>query len=601
MRPIDSLSRHRTLAIIIALIALVAIIYSPTARYPYVNYDDDAYVYDNRHVTTGLTWPNIVWDFGIHPDSMGDYSPLVFLSHQIDVSLFGVQPAGPHHLVNVALHATAAVLLFVLLSRMTATTWTAAWVACLFAIHPIHVQSVAWVTERKDCLCAVFWMAALLAYERYVRAPRPRRYLLIMLWMTCALLAKPLAVTLPCVMLLLDYWPLARLRQNVRRCIIEKLPLLGLSILDCIMTVIGQQLAQAMVGAYSRQQRIENSIISYAVYLRKAIWPSDLAVFYQFPSEIPISRVVLCATILLAITAGCIILSRRRPYLIVGWLWYLGTMLPMIGIVQVGAQALADRYAYIPLIGVYLMVAFAACDLATRRATPTFPKAPAIIACILIAALTIRASIEVRHWSSGEALFRHAIAVTNKNYIAHNNLGTALLTQGNRPAALAEFERALRDSPDNIEAINNIAMYLAADGQLDQALAMLRRSAAISPHHAPTRYNLGVVLLQLNRPAEAETELRAAIQADPNREPAYYNLGISLMRQGRASEAIAPLETAVALKPSAADAWNNLGICYAAAARTTDAATAYEQSLRADPNFAPARTNLQRLGGEQGN
>jgi protein O-mannosyl-transferase len=575
------------------LVLLVAIIYWPTARYPFVKYDDDGYVYENRHVATGLSVENIRWDFGIHPDGMGAYSPLTFLSHQLCVQLFGVQSAGAHHLVNVIFHAIAVVLLFVWLSRMTQQIAPSAIVAALFAVHPLHVQSVAWVAERKDCLCAAFVMATLLVYERYARRPTWWRYVLILLLFASALLAKPLAVTLPAAMLLLDYWPLARIPGHLRRCIVEKIPLFILSAGASALNMADQAAAQAMTDAHTPVQCIENAIISYVIYLRKAIWPDKLAVFYPFPAEIPIWKVAVCAAILLVATGIAVLWARRRPYVTVGWFWYLGVMLPMSGVVQVGAQAWADRYAYLPLIGIYIIVAFGAADALRASALPR--RIYCAFAAAIIAALAVNASIQVHHWSSGEALFRHAIAVTRGNYIAHNNLGAIYLLRGNRPAAMGEFEEALRENPDHIDAINNIAMQYAQDGRYADALNLLRRGEQLWPRHFTTRYNIGYVLLRMNRPTEAEVELRAALAIDSDHDQAHYNLAAALMRQGKFADAIPELRTVLAVKPTAADAWNNLGICCEAMGRVDDAMRDYERALQEDPLFAPARANLDRM------
>jgi Tfp pilus assembly protein PilF len=591
--PIDCLVEP---AVGAALVLLTVLVYSTTFRYPFVNLDDPVYVSQNPHVQAGLTPQGVRWAFTTF--DCGNWHPLTWLSLQLDASLFGGQNAGGYHLTNVLLHAANTLLLFLVLGRMTGAVWRSALVAGLFALHPLHVESVAWVSERKDVLSTLFWMLALAAYLRYVRRPGPGRYLPVALALALGLLAKPMLVTLPCVLLLLDWWPLGRLTlgpipaahpTGARRLLLEKLPLFALALASCAVTLVAQLHGQAVapLEEFPPAARVGNALLAYAAYLGKTLWPFRLAAYYPHPGAVPVAAAAGAGILLLAVTA-LVLALRRRPYLPVGWLWYLGTLVPVIGLVQVGGQAFADRYTYVPLIGVFVMLVWGGADLAAGRVPGA---ALAAGAALVLSACGVLTWLQVRHWQSSLHLWEHAVAVTPANGLAHLNLGACYYERGRLADARRELEQAAALGPGRAEPHARLATVLAEVGQWPQAADEYRRATALAPEAAWLHANFGTVLLELGCPDEALAEFRRAVALDPDLPLAHANLGIVLRAFGRPEEAEAAFRRAVALDPALAPAHAGLGDVLADLGRTDEARAEYRRAL--DPGDRQARSRLQ--------
>jgi tetratricopeptide (TPR) repeat protein len=494
-------------------------VYAPVRQYDFTNYDDDIYVTDNPHVLGGFTHKNVSWAFTHFHAS--NWHPLTWLSHMLDVKLWG-QNAGGHHLTNVLIHSANGVLLFLVFNSMTGAVWRSALVAAVFAWHPLHVESVAWIAERKDVLSAFFWILTMAAYLSYMRKPRVRRYLLVVALFAGGLMSKSMVVTLPFVLLLLDYWPLRRaglIRRDAHKWLklfLGKIPLIALAILSAGITIFTQQRSGAIKSALELpwQLRISNALIGYVSYLGKALWPVKLAAFYPFPSVIPLWQVASAVALLLAITILTLAAAKASPYLAVGWFWYLGTLVPVIGLVQVGSQAMADRYSYIPLIGVATAGAWGAWEL-LKKLRHAHVIAGALFATTTLLMLQASAR-QIRHWHDSFTLFEHALAVTSDNWGAHNNLSDAFLGR-----------------PDGARA--------AADHA--------REAVRLSPNQPVPYMNLGLALRRLNKNPDAITQFERALVLRPDWPDAHQNLGVSLMLEGRVEEALPHFYEALRLDP----------------------------------------------------
>jgi tetratricopeptide (TPR) repeat protein len=596
-------ARH-TFLIYLGLLVATFAVYAQVHRFDFVNFDDPEYVSANPHVRTGITPANIAWAFT--STEAANWFPLTRLSHILDCQLFGLR-SGWHHLVNVLLHALAALLLFAFLNRSTGRRWPSAAVAFLFALHPLHVESVAWVAERKDSLSAFFWSLALWSYVRYVERPRLGRYLLVVLAFGLGLLAKPMIVTLPIVLLLVDVWPLERASgwswSRMVPLLGEKIPLFAMSAAVACATFLVQQAGGAVrsIDTFPLGLRLENALISPVVYIGKLFWPAGLAVFYPYPRAIPVWQAAAAALFIAAISVAAWRSARKYPYLMAGWLWYLVTLGPVIGILQVGAQARADRYTYIPTVGLTIMLGWGAADL--LRVAPRARPVAAALAATVGACCVALTWIQIGYWRDSRTLFAHAVAVTEGNYLAHHNLGVALAAEpADLDQAIAEYQAALRIRPDYARAHTDLGSALARlPGRLPDAMAEFRAALAISPDLAIPHNNLGSALAQAGRWSEAISEYRAALAIDPdyldagqNLAEAEYNLGLALAKtDGRASEAIAHLEAALRLRPDFAEAHNNLGVILAQAPGGAGGAIEHFQAaLRIDPDYADAHLNL---------
>lgn len=575
----------RTIIVCVILASVTLAVFWPVRHQQFVNLDDDIYVTDNPHVVTGLNWQNVRWAFtatrGAH------WFPMTWLSHMLDCQLFGLN-AGAHKLVNVAFHAGSVLILFIFLQRATGKTWTSAFAAAVFAVHPLRVESVAWVTERKDVLSVFFWMLTMWAYLRYVERPGTARYMWMLCFFILGLMSKPMVVTLPFALLLLDIWPLRRGWQ-VR----EKLPLFALA----TVAAVAQFCVTAHAGNISSTEiitwnfRLKNLAVSYALYLLKMFWPHNLAVLASFPSEQPVLRVVGAVALLVAITVATIQARYRRPYLLVSWLWFLGTLLPVIGVVHAAGLVLfADRYTYIPMIGVVIGAIRWAAE-ATNR--PQFRLPVAAGALVLLAGCVVLTRAQLSYWSDSETLLRRTLAVSPGNFLAESNLGVALSNRGRLEEAIAHLQNAVQQQPRYAYAHNHLGRAYFSVGRIDEAIAHLREAVELSPNDAAGHNNLGLALAQEGRSEEAIAEFTRAVRLKPDYALAHANLGGVLVSLGKIEEALPHLREAVRLKPDFAEAQFNLGAALAQQGRTSEAREHLDLAVKLDPNLAAARRSLE--------
>jgi tetratricopeptide (TPR) repeat protein len=594
--------------IYLALLISTLAVYAQTASFEFVNFDDPDYVTRNPHVRAGWTAEGVKWAFTSR--EAANWFPLTRLSHMLDAQIFGLR-AGAHHLTNAGLHALAAMLLFAFLKRASGARWASAFTAAVFALHPLHVESVAWVAERKDVLCAVFWFLSLWAYVQWSRNGARQWYGLALAAFCGGWMAKPMIVTLPAVLLLLDAWPLGRLRP-LRARLEEKIPFFAVSIAGAALTFAAQRGSGAVqpLAAFPLGLRVEDALVSCMIYIQETIWPTGLAVFYPYPRAVPIWQAAGAALVLAGVSIWTAREFSRRPYLAVGWCWYLVTLLPVIGLMQVGAQARADRYMYVPMVGLSLMVAWGARDV--LRAWPRFRVPAAVLAGAALLACGAAAWAQTRYWENSGTLFRHALEVTEGNYLAEHNLGVYLLEQPDSLTdAIAHLEQAVRLNPDSVRAHSDLGNALSRiPNRLEEAIGEYRAALRIDPDSPIPHNNLGNTLAQTGRLeeaiaqyqtalrlkpdyAEARANLAAALAASPDSAERHYNLGVTLSRQGRAAEAVAEFEAALRLKPDYADAENNLGVTLTQMPqRSGEAIAHFQAALRLRPDYADAHYNL---------
>ncbi len=532
-----------------ALLALVTIaLYWPATSHDFVNFDDNLYLTENPHVQGGLNWAGVKWAFS-NPVA-GNWHPLTMLSHMLDCQLFGLKPWG-HHLTSVLLHAVNTVLVFVLLQRLTGAFWRSVLVAALFGLHPLHVESVAWVAERKDVLSTCFGLLSLIAYTRYVTSDKWQVtrtdsilsrvachaslfYGLALLLFALGLMSKPMLVTWPFLMLLLDWWPLQRVASgkwqvaNVRSLVWEKIPFFALAAVMSIVTYVVQQHSGMvqMIQNLPLGARSGNALISYCRYLGKLFWPVDLAFFYPHPGKWPREEVVLAGGLILGLTVLFIVQCRRRPFLLMGWLWYCGTLVPVIGLVQVGNHAMADRYTYVPSLGVLVLTIWGICELAGRWRYHGLVLSVAGCAAIVLCFGVTRQQLE--YWKDDETLFRHALEVTDNNYLAHNNLGVALEKKGQTDEAIRQYQEAIRLKPDFAETHGNLGAILGTQGQTDEAIRQFQEVIRLVPDDAAAHYNLGTALGVKGQIDEAISQFQEAIRLKPDYAEARHNLAYAL-------------------------------------------------------------------------
>jgi len=638
----------RTQIVICLLLALaVWVVFGQTVHHEFVNYDDNRLVYENPAITAGLSLKGIVGAF-IHINAQ-EWYPLTSLSHMLDCQLYGLN-AGGHHLTNVLLHSATAIILFLVLQTMTGALWPSAFVAAVFAIHPLRVESVAWVTERKDVLSGLFFVLTLGAYVRYVRRlerSRPEAaehhsafdlraltstdYWLTLLLFVLGLLSKTMLVTVPLVLLLLDYWPLGRFQrsifnwQNVTRLVCEKLPFLLLAAAAGVATILAQADSIQSVQKLGLPSRMGNALLVYATYLGQMFYPVGLAVLYPHPgNQLSVWWMGLSLVLLSIISVGVVRWQRTRPYLLMGWLWYLGMLVPVIGILQVGLQARADRYTYLPQIGLYVLLAWGGMDLCGLwRYGRAVLRA---VATVVLGVLTIFAHVQTSYWRDSVSLWTHTLACTPRNFIAHSNLGNALTVLGRTDEALVHYKQAIELQPDSAEANNNLGSEFVKQGKLDVAMTYLQRALQLKPDYAAAYCNLGVALAAQGKREQAIQYYERAVQLKPDLAEAHYKLGIAFAEQGnleearqhyvravqlkpddaqvhnsfsvtltklgKLEEAIEHCQVALHLKPEDANAHNNLGVALVAQWRLDEAIQQYERALQLKPDFAEAHDNL---------
>ena len=574
----------------IALAVVTGAVYFQTAGFDFVNYDDPGYVTGNPIVKAGLTASGVAWAFTT--DHMANWHPITWLSHMLDCQLFGLS-SGAHHLVNVAFHVLDTVLLFLVFARMTRRVWPSALVAALFALHPLHVESVAWVAERKDVLSTFFWLVTMWLYCRYVEVPGPR-YLLVLASFTLGLMAKPMLVTLPFVLLLLDFWPLGRIRVENGKwvvppaAVLDKVPMIVLVGVTSVLTFLVQRRGGtvAQVGMLSVGTRLQNVLVSYVTYLRKTFWPSDLGIPYPLHLPIPETQVAIAAGVLLAITAVVLALHRSRPYLVVGWLWYLGVLVPVIGFVQVGEQAMADRYTYVPLIGIFVMVAWTVADLVRRPALLALAATPVVVAC------AAASWVQAGYWHDSVTLLEHTLAVTTENEDAHFGLGMAFLERSQVDDAVPHFREAIRLYPEYAAAHTQLGLALEQQDKTDEAIAEYNAALRIDPGLAEAHEYLGMALAEQGNYTEAASHLTAALRLRPGVPKTHYLLGLALAFQGRADEATAHFQETLRLDPTFAQAYYRLGLIWTAHGRPQEAVKAYRDALRLRPDSTDFENEL---------
>ncbi|MFV9644564.1 MAG: tetratricopeptide repeat protein [Desulfobacterales bacterium] len=543
----------------------ILIVYCQAIHLDFNNYDDNLYVTENQQVQAGLTVGGLYWAFTTGHAS--NWHPLTWLSHMLDCELYGLNPMG-HHWTNIQIHLTNTLLLFFILQYMTGAIWRSGFVAALFALHPLHVESVAWVAERKDLLCAFFWMLSVWAYLRYIIKPTTVRYILLIIFFICGLMSKPMIVTLPFTLLLIDFWPLSRLTSPAHKepasycqtfisLVRGKIPLFALSAISSIITVIFQQHGKSIISLdfFPLSMRIANALISYLKYIEKMIWPVNLAVFYPY-QKWPAVEVILSGSLLLCISALVILASRGRPYLTTGWLWYLGTLVPTVGLVQVGLQSMADRYTYIPLIGLFIIVVWGISDISSRwrRQNILFP----LLSSIIFVSLMICTYFQVHHWKNSITLFTHALNVTRNNYIALCNMGQALEIQGRFDEAIPHYYKALEINPNYVDAYNNIGVALARKGDVKNAINHYYRALQINPDNAKAHNNLGAALACRGNDKDAIYHYNEALRIDSDYAGAYYNLGKIFVNQGKTKDAILHFQKALQKNPDMTQALYNL-------------------------------------------
>ncbi len=596
------------------LVGVTLAVYWPVLHYPFINYDDTVYVSENPTVQQGLTRQTIVWAFTSIDAAF--WHPLTWLSHILDWQLYGTN-AGGHHLTSLLFHIANTLLLFLVLRQMTGAFWRSGVVAALFALHPLHVESVAWVAERKDVLSTFFFLLTLWAYAGYADKQKRSRardnggmkpesvvpissslpcYCLAVLFFILGLMSKPMLVTLPFVLLLLDYWPLERFQSaTLRRLLFEKLPFLALTVAACVLAYITEHQAGAVrsLAEVPLPLRLANALTSYLAYLRKLFWPDDLAVFYPFPVSVSNWEVIAAALVLAGISVAAVILLRRRSYFAVGWFFYLGTLVPVIGLVPVGIHSMADRYTYIPLIGVFILIAWAAAELLStvtqRRGILSLSAALALAGC---AAAT---TIQLRHWRTDAALFAHALAVTKNNVVAHCHLALSLAEQGKDAEAAQQYATALQINPAYPDVNYNLGNFHRRQGRLDEAAAYYQAELRINPRHALSQNNLGILLASQNKTNQAVKRFEAALKIQPDNADAHNNLAILLAAQGDSAAAQAHYLAALHSRPAFLDAHLNLARLYEEQNQLAPAADLLTAGLRLKPDNLNALERLSRV------
>jgi tetratricopeptide (TPR) repeat protein len=596
------------------LMAVTLAVYNPVSHNGFVNFDDDRYVTDNPQVRAGIHKSTISWAFTSLDQA--NWHPLTWLSHALDSQLFHLNPVG-HHYTNLLLHATNALLLFVILQWFTGYTARSLMVASLFALHPLNVESVAWVAERKNVLCMFFFLLALAAYGWYVRRPTVARYLIVAVLFAMALMSKPMAITLPFVLLLLDYWPLGRLtwgrthssvRHPIAMLCLEKLPLLALSAASAAMTMIAQRAGGAVLtsAAHAPLLRFENVMVCYVRYIQKALWPSHLAVLYPYPRALPAWEVAASALILLAIT-WTVLKYREQRYLVVGWFWYLGTMVPMIGLVQVGNQAMADRYAYLPLIGLFVMIVWAAADWASARRTSTERASMQLLAATGVAILLAFSAvtrIQLRHWHDDLSLWSHALAVTPLNFVAENNFAEALIKQGKYDEAITHFRAASAIEPGDATSQLNLGIYAQQHGDLQQAAARysnVLRLATDTQLRASAHAHLGTAYFTLHDYAQAQLNFDSATKLKGVFPDAFLDMGLIAEKTAQHADdwnrAAVDFAQLVAIQPSDVG-YLLLARALQQAGRPDEANLAYQRARELSADIAQAQQTATRLAAQ---
>ncbi len=610
----DPCSQRKQTVVVCLLIALItAGVYWPVAKQGFINFDDPDYVSGNPRVQAGLTLGSVQWAFTSFYAS--NWHPLTWLSHMLDCQIYGLRPGG-HHVTSLLLHVVNSLLLFGLLKRLTGAFWRSALVAALFALHPLHVESVAWVSERKDVLSAFFFMLTLWAYARYAEVQSPKSkvqslnsgvwYVAALVLFALGLMSKPMLVTLPFVLLLLDYWPLGRFqlstatpplpaaaqRSTLRRLAVEKIPFFALSALSCVLTFLVQRACGAMTPLAKTpfELRVANALVAYARYLGKTFWPAKLAVFYPYsPLSVDSWQVMGAALLLLIATVAIVLAARKQPCLLIGWLWFLGTLVPVIGLVQVGKQALADRYAYLPHIGLFILIVWGAAAIVARLRRPRLISV--VAAGLAVTGCGIITSHQLSYWRDTKTLFQHAVAVTSRNFVAYAVVGNALVEEGKLPEAIEQCRKSLEIAPDYPEAHNTLGNIYGKQGKYDEAIASYR-SAATDLSYADPRNGMADILIKQGKFAEAEAQCREALQLAPMHLPAMFSLATALHKQGKLDEAAEYYRRILELKPDLFTPRRYLGNILVAQGKPDQAIPQLLMALKIQPQDADTHVVL---------
>lgn len=633
----SSASRLPELIVVGLIVAVCVIVFYRVAGFDFINLDDDKYVYENAMVASGITAKSIAWAFTTF--HAANWHPITWLSHQLDASLFGSE-AGGHHLVNVAIHTANSLLLFFLIRRVTGALWKSAIVAAAFAIHPAHVESVAWIAERKDVLSTLFWLLSSIAYIRFAADTDDKRaYWASLLLFALGLMAKPMLVTFPFALLLLDYWPLRRISAlrwgTLRPLIFEKLPFFALTVASAIVTVVAQKAGGAVqsLELFSLQDRLLNALVSYGKYVVMLFYPANLGIWYPFETRFSALQIVGSGILLVGVSAVAIWQIRQRPYLFVGWFWFLGTLVPVIGLVQVGRQALADRYTYIPYIGLSIAVIWLAADVAKRFSLPKVAVRAASVT--VVAALAVVAFGQVSYWKNSETLYTRTLAVTPGNYLVEANYCRYLEKLGRLDDAVKHCDAAIEKDSRGVEALNTLGAIQLKQGKFDDARRNLLRVTEINGDYSLAYANLAIVEAKLQnakdalsyyeqaiardnggyfdarRRAEAFSSIGAlalsqrqfevagrayeqALDAAPDDPDFQRNLANAYRSQGRVPDAIRLLESIIQKNPNSAEAHNSLGIVYAEQGKKQEAIAQFQRALAINPSFTQAQSNLRR-------
>ncbi len=600
------------LLICLLLVMVTFAVYWQVRNFRFVNYDDTQYVTENQYVRAGLNLDNIIWAFS--SNHAANWHPLTWLSHMLDMQLYGLN-SGAHHQTNLIFHIANALLLFFVLRKMTGSLWQSGFVAALFALHPLHVESVAWVAERKDVLSTFFWMLTMFSYARYAAHPGINRYLPVVGFFMLGLMAKPMLITLPFVLLLLDYWPLRRMQFNPPAddrhslqqrspgllLFWEKIPLFILALASSVVTFLAQKSGGALgsVEIYPLTTRVANAIVAYVKYIGKMIWPANLAVFYPHSGSLPAWQVIGAGVLLGFITFVAIRSFRQHPWFVVGWLWFLGTLVPVIGLVQVGLQAMADRYTYIPLIGLFIIVAWGVPQLMVRWRHKD--KLLASTTVVLFIILSITSWMQVGYWKNSDALFKHALDVTENNYLAHNAFGNALKKQGKSNEAMRHYLSALEIRPDYAAPHYSIGHTLATQGRHQDAINHFQKALQIKPDYATAHDNLGYVFMSQGKIEQAILHYLEALRIKPDDAAVHNRLGLAIVSQGRVNNAIIHFSKAVKINPLFAEAHYNLGLALMGQGRQNEAIKHYSAAILIKPDFESAHYELATVLLENGN
>jgi protein O-mannosyl-transferase len=602
------------IVIIMILTILILAVYWPVQTYEFVNSDDPTYVTSNYRIQSGITLQSIQYTFtDLHTSN---WHPLTMMSHLLDWSLFG-NKSGGHHWTSVIIHIFNTILLFLLLNRLTGALWRSAFVAALFAIHPLNVESVAWISERKNVLSTFFLLLTMLFYARYAESPGWRRYLPVLICFALGLMSKPMLVTLPFVLLLLDYWPLKRTRINLQDedpllpfpvilkqsrkisfLIGEKVPLFVLSFISILVTLYAARDAQSMANFESLPlaERISNAVVSYALYIRKLFLPTDLAVFYPI-TVIPVWQFCLALLFLAVVTVLACRYFRKYPYFIVGWFWYLGTLVPVIGLVQVGCQSMADRYAYVPLIGIFIIIAWGMAEITVKGFLKTLVAAFAVIALM---GLSVMTSFQIRYWKDTIVLFERDIHVAKQNALANLCLANEYLKKNKIDEAVTHYKASFMLDSKNDKTLVGLGMAFNMRGDKDKAIDILRQALKLKPQSIDAHHNLGFVLSQNGRIDEAIIEYQKAIALDNNIPLFHNNLGNAFIKKGRIEEAINEYKEMLRINPGHAGACNNIAMLLMGQGKNMEAIPYFQKAIRLEPEYANAHFYLAKILQQKG-